>query len=121
MQIYPWHIVLQLTIIALHTTTPHLADLVRSIGRFPVKNIDALNTATPNLADLDIYKEQCTGTYGRLTPKLSIYLCKTIKPSKFHILHNADIYPWQIAPIKLGTSNGRSVYIKNNVHIHMAD
>ena len=55
MHIYPWHIdPLQLSIDALHTTTPHLADVVRSTGRSPLKNIDALNTATPNVADLYI-------------------------------------------------------------------
>ena len=38
----------------------------------PQLSIDACNTATPNLAhlmvDLYIYIEQCTFTYGRLTP-----------------------------------------------------
>ena len=45
-------------------------------------SIDALNTATPNLADI----AQCTYTHGRLTPpiQLSIDLCKTITPNKFH-------------------------------------
>ena len=34
-------------------------------------SIDALNTATPNLADLYIYIEQCTYTHGRLTPTVT--------------------------------------------------
>ena len=50
--------------------------------------IDALNTTTPNLAHLmaDLYIEQCTYTYGRLTPfPSSIDLCKTITLNKFQI------------------------------------
>ena len=49
-------------------------------------SIDALNTTTPKLADLpDIV--QCTYMHGRLTPpiQLSIDLCKAITPHKFHI------------------------------------
>ena len=48
-------------------------------------SIDALNTTTPNLADLaDI--TQCTYMHGRPTPlQSSIDVCKTITPNKFHI------------------------------------
>ena len=78
------HCPLQLSMDALNTATPNLADLVRSTGRSLClkKYIDALNTATPNLADIYIYIYiyvyiyiyiyiyiyQCTYTYGRLTP-----------------------------------------------------
>ena len=36
----------------------------------PQLSIVALNTTTPNLADLSlyIYREQCTYTYGRIKP-----------------------------------------------------
>ena len=53
-------------------------------------SIDALNTATPNLADyiyIYIYIEQCTYTYGRLTPlQLSIDALHTTTPNV------ADLY-----------------------------
>ena len=71
MHIYPWHIdPLQLSIDALNTATPDMADL---------------------MADPYIYIEQCTYTYGRLTPQLSIDLCKTITPNQLNISHNAHI------------------------------
>ena len=61
---------------------------------------DALNTTTPNLADL--YIEQCIYTHGQLTSPIEqrcLEYCYT----------------------KLGTSNGRAIYIQNNAHIPMAD
>ena len=62
-------------------------------------SIDALNTTTPNLAhlmaDLYIYIEQCTYTHGRLTP--------TPSPIEQRCL----AYQYT----KLGTFNGRSIYI----------
>ena len=56
MHIYPWHFApLQLSIDALNTATPHLADVVRSTGRsLPLKKHRCLEHATPNLADLYI-------------------------------------------------------------------
>ena len=77
-----------LSIDALHTATPHLEDVVRFTGRsLPLKKHRCLEYCYTTLADLYIYiyKEQCTDTYGRLTPQLSIDICKTITPNKFHI------------------------------------
>ena len=77
MHIYAWQIDTpsQLSIHALNTATPNLADLADIAqctymhGRLTPSqsSIDALNTTTPNLADLaDI--AQCTYMHGRPTP-----------------------------------------------------
>ena len=71
MHIYTWQIYTpsQLSIDALNTATPNLADIA-DIAQicmaywFPSQwSIDALNTATPNLADV----AQCTYPHARLT------------------------------------------------------
>ena len=62
-------------------------------------SIDALNTATPNLADL--YIEQCTYTYSRLTPlQLSIDALNTTTPIfvDLYIYRTMHLYPLQIDP-----------------------
>ena len=77
-------------------------------------SIDALNTATPNLAhlmaDLYIYIEQCTYTYGRLTPilQLSIDALNTATPNLAHLMADLyiyitmNLYLWQIdLPLQL--------------------
>ena len=62
-------------------------------------SIDALNTATPNLADLaDI--AQCTYMHGRLTPPsehrcLEYCYTKLGRSSRYSTMH---IYAWQIYP-----------------------
>ena len=65
-------------------------------------SIDALNTATPNLADLaDI--AQCTYMHGRLTPQsiehrcLEYHYTKLSRSSRYSTMH---IYAWQIWPTK---------------------
>ena len=74
---------LQSSIDALNTAAPNLSHLMvdlyiyRTMHIYPWQmdphqfSIDALNTATPNLVDLYIYIEQCTYTYGRLTPPVN--------------------------------------------------
>ena len=63
-------------------------------------SINALNTTTPNLADLaDI--AQCTYTHGRLTPQSIKHRCleycyiKLGRSSRYSTMH---IYAWQIYP-----------------------
>ena len=66
----------------------------------PQMSIDALNTATPYLADLYIYR-QCTYTYGRCTPpKLSIDALNTTTPYLADLYKYIDmhIYLWQMHP-----------------------
>ena len=66
MHIYPWQI-----------DTPHQSS------------IDALNTTTPDLAhlmaDLCIYRTMYIYLWQIDSLQLSIDLCKTITPNKFHI------------------------------------
>ena len=86
MHIYPWQIDpthSELSIDALNTTTPNLADLP------PIQSsIDALNTSTPNLADLLPWsiKHKCLEYhYTKFGRSTGIDLWKTITPNKFHL------------------------------------
>ena len=54
-------------------------------------SIDALNTATPNLADL--MAEQCTYTHGRWTPsQSSIDALNTTTPNLEHLMADLSLY-----------------------------
>ena len=94
---------IQLSIDALNSTTPNLADLADiaqctyTHGRLtPLlqSNIDALHTATPNLVDI----VQCSYIHGRLIPSpppiehRCLEYCYT-KLGRYSTMH---IYPWQI-------------------------
>ena len=101
----------QLSIDALNTTTPNLADLPPSIehrcleycytklGRSTPTtqlSIDALNTATPNLADLPP-SQSCIDALNTTTPNLAdllaqrVFYAKDLLPTRVTILPNTFI------------------------------
>ena len=111
MHIYAWQIYppSQLSIDALNTTTPNMADLADIVhctymyGRCTPhqSSIDALNTTTPNLADLPDMA-QCTYMHGRSTPQsiehrcLAYHYTKLGRSAPRQVLHMKDLLPMRV-------------------------